>query len=52
LTSENVGLLALEAAEEAADFRLLPPLLLLKESWIDDKDRHTERLERALQSCS
>ena len=52
LSSENVGLLALEAAEEAGDSRLLPSLLLLKEVWGDDKDRHTEQLQRALASCS
>jgi HEAT repeat protein len=52
LSSENVGLLALEAAEEAGDSRLLPSLLLLKEAWSDDKDRHTEQLQRALESCS
>jgi len=52
LTSENVGLLALEAAEEVASHRLLPSLLLLKEAWSEDQDRHTGRLDDALRSCS
>jgi hypothetical protein len=52
LTSENVGLLALEAAEDVASPRLLPSLLLLKEAWSEDRDRHTGRLDDALRSCS
>lgn len=51
LTSESIGLLALEAAEELGDSRLGPALLHLKESWVDDEDRHVGRLNRALLSC-
>jgi HEAT repeat protein len=52
LSSDSVGLLALEAAEEASDPRLQPYLLSLKDAWSGDQDRLTGRLEHALQSCS
>jgi HEAT repeat protein len=52
LTSENVGLLALEAAEDLGDPRLGPALMLLKEAWrSDQEDRHVGRLHHALLSC-
>jgi HEAT repeat protein len=52
LTSENVGMLALEAAEDLGDPRLGPALMLLKEAWGDDEeDRHIGRLHHALLSC-
>jgi len=51
LTSESVGLLALEAAEDLGDPRLGPALMLLKERWDGDEDRHVGRLHHALLSC-
>lgn len=51
LTAEQVGLLAIEAAEELGDTRLGPALLTLKEEWGDEEDKHVARLNRALLSC-
>lgn len=52
LTSESVGLLALEAAEDLGDPRLGPALMLLKEEWAnDEEDIHIRRLHHALLSC-
>jgi HEAT repeat protein len=51
LTSASVGLLALEDAEELGDPRLVPALMLLKEEWKSDEDRHVGRLHDALLSC-
>jgi HEAT repeat protein len=51
LSSETVGLLAVEAAEELGDSRLAPVLLALKEAWAGDDDRHTNRLNHALLAC-
>jgi HEAT repeat protein len=51
LGAENVGLLALEAAEEFADPRLVPALLELQETWKDDNDRWTGDLQQALLRC-
>lgn len=52
LSSGNVGLLALEAAETLGDPRLFPALLRLEHSWQGDQDKHTETLRDALRSCS
>ena len=52
LTSENVGLLAVEAAEDLGDPRLVPALMALKDGWRDEEDTHTKRLDSALLSCS
>jgi hypothetical protein len=51
LTSAEVGLLAIEAAELLADPRLASALLELQRSWAEDHDRHTGRLHQALLSC-
>ena len=51
LTSENVGLLALEAAEDLGDPRLKPALMILKEEWGNDADTHLDRLNHAIASC-
>jgi len=47
LTSDSVGKLAVEAAKEIADSRLLPALLSLKEWWDVDK----ELLDEAILAC-
>ncbi len=47
LMSDSVGSLAIEAAKEIADSRLLPALLSLKEWWDVDK----ELLDEAILAC-
>lgn len=51
LTSESVGILALEAAEELGDPRLAPALMSLKESWEGEENAHVRKLQYALLSC-
>jgi HEAT repeat protein len=51
LTSDNVGLLALEAAEELGDVRLAPALISLKEEWEGENDAPVLRLHHAILSC-
>jgi HEAT repeat protein len=51
LESSDVGILALEAAEELADPRLVPALLELKAAWSGNGDQHTRRLYEALAAC-
>jgi HEAT repeat protein len=51
LKSASVSLLALEAAEQLADPRLVPALTSLKEGWDGDDDVHSEQLHHALLSC-
>jgi hypothetical protein len=48
LTSDCVGYLVLEAAEEIGDFRLYPALVNLREWLNEDKDL----LESAIELCS
>jgi len=52
LSSEHVGLLALEAADKLGDSRLMPALLRLEHDWQTDQDNHVETLKDALRSCS
>jgi HEAT repeat protein len=52
LTSESIGILALEAAEELGDSRLVPSLLELQVSWAGGETVHTRTLHRALLNCA
>jgi HEAT repeat protein len=51
LTANTVFILALEAAQEIADSRLLPALMDLKKSWADDDDRFVADLDSAIAAC-
>ncbi len=51
LQSGSIGVLALEAAREIADVRLVPALSELQESWSEDNDRHSQLLSEAIAAC-
>jgi HEAT repeat protein len=51
LSAETVYEMALDAAEEFADPRLLPALLDLKERWAGDDDRFVSDLDRVIVAC-
>jgi len=50
LSSEHIGILALEAAETLGDPRLLPALLRLQHDWQRDEDEHVKTLRDALRA--
>jgi len=52
LTSKNVGMEAIEAAEELCDPRLIPALVDLKNWWPGDSRSNAEWLDRVIASCS
>ena len=52
LSSEHIGILALQAAETLGDPRLLPALFRLEHDWQGDEDSHVKTLRDALRSCS
>jgi HEAT repeat protein len=52
ITSDGVGSLAIEAAEEIGSPRLLPALLELKEELVNAPGTNTDDVDRAIASCS
>jgi HEAT repeat protein len=52
LTSKNVGMEAIEAAEELCDPRLIPALVDLKNWWPGESRSNAEWLDRVIASCT
>jgi HEAT repeat protein len=52
LANPDVDIMAIDAAQELGDIRLLPALLQLKDNWPKERREEEEWLDRAIASCT